>query len=106
MPRSPRCLARWRSDARRILPEAALQLAKVKGLDLTLKQALDFKYITAPISVTDVQGLLDILYCRRRNSFLGSDLEGVSRTANAVAMAALMGRAVRTSSGSRQWRRA
>ena len=35
----------------------------MKGLELTLKQALEFKYIAAPLSVTDVQnGLIDILY--------------------------------------------
>ena len=44
-------------------PKESLQLTEVKGLDLTLKQALEFKYITAPLSVTDVQnGLIDILY--------------------------------------------
>ena len=34
----------------------------MRGLEITLKQALDFKYITAPMSVTDAQGMLDILY--------------------------------------------
>ncbi len=34
----------------------------MKGLDVTLKQALDFKYLTSPMSVADAQGLLDILY--------------------------------------------
>jgi hypothetical protein len=34
----------------------------VKGLDLTLKQALEFKYITAPMTVQAAQGMLDILY--------------------------------------------
>jgi NitT/TauT family transport system substrate-binding protein len=43
-------------------PKAALQLGEVRGLDLTLKQALEFKYITAPLSVVDVRnGLIDIL---------------------------------------------
>jgi NitT/TauT family transport system substrate-binding protein len=43
-------------------PKAALQLGEVRGLDLTLKQALEFKYITAPLSVADVRnGLIDIL---------------------------------------------
>jgi hypothetical protein len=28
----------------------------VKGLDVTLKQALEFKYITAPMSVAEAQG--------------------------------------------------
>jgi NitT/TauT family transport system substrate-binding protein len=43
-------------------PKASLQLGEVKGLELTLKQALEFKYITKPMSVADVQGLMDILY--------------------------------------------
>jgi NitT/TauT family transport system substrate-binding protein len=44
-------------------PKQSLQLAEVKGLDLTLKQALEYKYITSPLSVADVQkGLIDILY--------------------------------------------
>jgi hypothetical protein len=35
----------------------------VKGLDLTLKQAVEFRHIPAPMSVADVQGrLIDILY--------------------------------------------
>lgn len=48
-------------------PKAALQLAEVRGLDLTLKQALEFKYISAPLSVADVQkGLIDILYAPQK----------------------------------------
>src|SRR5712691_11727158 len=43
-------------------PKQSLQLAEVKGLDVTLRQALEFKYITAPMSVADAQGLIDILY--------------------------------------------
>ena len=56
----PRALAQQARDE--FFPKQALQLAEVRGLEITLKQALDFKYITAPMSVTDVQGLLDILY--------------------------------------------
>jgi NitT/TauT family transport system substrate-binding protein len=44
-------------------PKESLQLGEVRSLDLTLKQALEFKYITAPLSVAEVQkGLIDILY--------------------------------------------
>jgi NitT/TauT family transport system substrate-binding protein len=43
-------------------PRESLQLAEVKGLDVTLRQALEFKYITSPLSVADAQGLLDILH--------------------------------------------
>jgi NitT/TauT family transport system substrate-binding protein len=56
----PRVLAQRTRDE--FYPKASLQLAEVKGLDVTLRQALEFKYITSPLSVTDAQGLLDILY--------------------------------------------
>jgi NitT/TauT family transport system substrate-binding protein len=57
----PRELAQRTRDE--FYPKEALQLAEVRGIDLTLKQALEFKYITAPLSVTDVQqGLIDILH--------------------------------------------
>jgi len=56
----PRVLAQQTRDE--FFPKEALQLAEVKGLDVTLKQALEFKYIAAPMSVADAQGMLDILY--------------------------------------------
>jgi NitT/TauT family transport system substrate-binding protein len=57
----PRDLAQRTRDE--FYPKAALQLGEVRGLELTLKQALEFKYITAPLSVADVQtGLIEILY--------------------------------------------
>jgi NitT/TauT family transport system substrate-binding protein len=56
----PSALARQTRDE--FFPKDGLQLAEVKGLDLTLKQALDFKYITTPMSVADAQGMMDILY--------------------------------------------
>jgi NitT/TauT family transport system substrate-binding protein len=56
----PRALAQQTRDE--FFPKESLQLAEVKGLDVTLRQALEFKYITAPMSVADAQGLLDILY--------------------------------------------
>jgi NitT/TauT family transport system substrate-binding protein len=43
-------------------PKAGLQIGEIKGLDLTLKDALDYKYIPAPKSEQDVAGLFDILY--------------------------------------------
>jgi len=44
-------------------PKASLQLTEVRGLELTLKQALEYKYITSPLSVADVRaGLIDIVY--------------------------------------------
>jgi NitT/TauT family transport system substrate-binding protein len=56
----PRALAQQTRDE--FFPKEALQLAEVKGLDVTLKQALEFKYITSPMSLADAQGMLDILY--------------------------------------------
>jgi NitT/TauT family transport system substrate-binding protein len=56
----PRALAQQTRDD--FFPREALQLSEVKGLDVTLKQALEFKYITSPMSVADAQGMLDILY--------------------------------------------
>ena len=55
----PRAL---RSSARGVLSKQGLQLSEVKGLDVTLKQALEFKYISAPMSLAEAQGMLDILY--------------------------------------------
>jgi len=60
MTKVPRALAQRTRDE--FYPKASLQLAEVKGLDLTLRQALEFKYITAPMSVQDAQGMLDLLY--------------------------------------------
>jgi NitT/TauT family transport system substrate-binding protein len=43
-------------------PKDSLQLREVKGLDLTLQQALEYKYISAPLAAADVRkGLIDIL---------------------------------------------
>ena len=57
----PRALAQRTRDE--FYPRDSLQLAEVRGLDLTLKQALEFKYITAPLTAAEVQkGLIDILY--------------------------------------------
>jgi hypothetical protein len=36
-------------------PKESLQLAEVKRLEVTLKQALEFKYISAPLSEAEVQ---------------------------------------------------
>jgi NitT/TauT family transport system substrate-binding protein len=58
--KAPRALAQQTRDE--FFPKEALQLAEVKGLEVTLKQALEFKYITSPMNLSDAQGLLDILY--------------------------------------------
>jgi NitT/TauT family transport system substrate-binding protein len=60
MAKVPRALAQRTRDE--FYPKASLQLAEVKGLDLTLKQALEFKYITAPMNAQDARGMLDLLY--------------------------------------------
>jgi NitT/TauT family transport system substrate-binding protein len=43
-------------------PKAGLQISEIKGLDLTLKDALDYKYIPAPKTAQEIAGLFDILY--------------------------------------------
>jgi len=42
-------------------PKESLQLAEIKSLDTTLEQALQFKYITKPMTAADVAGLFDML---------------------------------------------
>jgi len=42
-------------------PKEALQLAEIKGLDITLQQALDFKYITKPMTKDEAAPLFDML---------------------------------------------
>ena len=57
----PRDLAQRTRDE--FYPKQSLQLSEVRGLDLTLNQALEYKYITSPLSASDVQkGLIDIVY--------------------------------------------
>jgi NitT/TauT family transport system substrate-binding protein len=57
----PRAFAQRTRDE--FFPKESLQLTEVKGLDLTLKQALEFKYVTAPLTTEEVQkGLIDMLY--------------------------------------------
>ena len=43
-------------------PKEGLQIGEIKGLDLTLKDALDYKYIPSPKTEKDIEGLFDILY--------------------------------------------
>ncbi|MBV9234324.1 MAG: ABC transporter substrate-binding protein, partial [Xanthobacteraceae bacterium] len=57
----PRELAQRTRDE--FYPKQSLQLSEVRGLELTLQQALEYKYISAPLSAAEVQkGLMDILY--------------------------------------------
>jgi NitT/TauT family transport system substrate-binding protein len=43
-------------------PKAGLQIGEIKGLDLTLKDALDYKYIPSPKTEQEIAGLFDIVY--------------------------------------------
>jgi NitT/TauT family transport system substrate-binding protein len=57
----PRAFAQRTRDE--FYPKESLQLGEVKGLDLTLKQALEFKYVASPLSVAEVrEKLIDIVY--------------------------------------------
>jgi NitT/TauT family transport system substrate-binding protein len=57
----PRALAQRTRDE--FYPKESLQLGEVRGLDLTLKQAVEFKYINSPLTAADVQArLIEILY--------------------------------------------
>jgi NitT/TauT family transport system substrate-binding protein len=47
-------------------PKEALQLAEIKGIDVTLQQALDFKYVTKPMTKEDVAPLFDLLAAEKR----------------------------------------
>ena len=47
-------------------PKEALQLAEIKGIDVTLQQALDFKYVTKPMTKEDVAPLFDMLAAEKR----------------------------------------
>ena len=42
-------------------PKESLQLTEIKSLDATLQQALQFKYISKPMTTADVAGLFDML---------------------------------------------
>ena len=46
-------------------PKEALQLAEVKGIEVTLQQALDFKYVTKPMTKDEVAPLFDLLAEKR-----------------------------------------
>jgi NitT/TauT family transport system substrate-binding protein len=43
-------------------PKDGLQIGEIKGLDLTLKDALEYKYIPAPKTEQEIAALFDILY--------------------------------------------
>ncbi len=43
-------------------PKSAMQIAEVRDLERSLKDALDFKFISAPKTPQDIAGLFDIVY--------------------------------------------
>jgi NitT/TauT family transport system substrate-binding protein len=43
-------------------PKASQQIGEIRGLDLTLKDALTYKYISAPMTPKDVEPYIDIVY--------------------------------------------
>jgi NitT/TauT family transport system substrate-binding protein len=43
-------------------PRADLQPYEIKGLDLSLQQALEYKFISHPMTPADLKGMIDILY--------------------------------------------
>jgi len=56
----PRAIAKQAVDE--FYPKAALQIGEIRGLELTLKDALQYKFIAAPATPADIAGLLDIVY--------------------------------------------
>ena len=60
----PRDIARQAVEE--FYPREALQIGEIRGLDLTLKDALQYKYISSPMTPKDVAGLIDIVYTPRQ----------------------------------------
>jgi NitT/TauT family transport system substrate-binding protein len=56
----PRELAKQAVDE--FYPQEATQIGEIRGLDLTLKDALQYKFITQAMTPKDVEPLIDILY--------------------------------------------
>ncbi|MGH6769323.1 MAG: ABC transporter substrate-binding protein [Xanthobacteraceae bacterium] len=56
----PRAIAKKAVDD--FYPKHALQIGEIRGLDMTLKDALQYKFISKPMTPKDVAGLFDILY--------------------------------------------
>jgi NitT/TauT family transport system substrate-binding protein len=56
----PRAIAKQAVDE--FYPKAGLQIGEIRGLDLTLKDALQYKFIASPATPSDVAALFDIVY--------------------------------------------
>ena len=56
----PRAIAQRAVDE--FYPKTGLQIAEIRGLEQTLKDALEFKYIAAPKTPPEIAGLFDLVY--------------------------------------------
>jgi NitT/TauT family transport system substrate-binding protein len=56
----PRAVAQRAVDE--FYPKAGLQIGEIRGLDQTLKDALEFKYIPSAKTAQDIAGLFDLVY--------------------------------------------
>jgi NitT/TauT family transport system substrate-binding protein len=56
----PRDIAKQSVDE--FFPQSALQIGEIRGLEMTLKDALQYKFINAAMTPKEVEPLLDILY--------------------------------------------
>jgi NitT/TauT family transport system substrate-binding protein len=56
----PRDIAKQAVDD--FFPRQALQIGDIKGLEMTMKDALQYKYITSAMTPKDVEGMIDIVY--------------------------------------------
>jgi NitT/TauT family transport system substrate-binding protein len=56
----PRAVAQRAVDE--FYPKEGLQIGELHGLDRTLQDALEFKYIASPQTAHDIAGLFDIVY--------------------------------------------
>jgi NitT/TauT family transport system substrate-binding protein len=58
--KAPRDIAKQAVDE--FFPQSALQIGEIRGLDMTLRDALQYKFITSAMTPKDVEPLFDILY--------------------------------------------
>ena len=56
----PRAIAQRAVDE--FYPKAGLQIGQIRGLEQTLKDALEFKYIASPKTPQEIVGLFDVVY--------------------------------------------
>jgi NitT/TauT family transport system substrate-binding protein len=56
----PRALAQRAVEE--FYPKSGLQISEIRGLEQTLKEALEFKYIASPKTAHEISGLFDVVY--------------------------------------------